>query len=213
MNSSLKQVTKFIAFSVGRTIAIFIPYSLLMSISKFYRLTYTYWISPELKKMGKNCIINPRLSITNGKYIMIGENTIIGKNVTLSAWDKFRGELFNPTIEIGNKCLIGDDSHITAINKIKIGNGVLMGKKITITDNSHGTSDKMQMHIIPLERNLYSKGSVIIEDNVWIGEKVTILPNTRIGKGAIIGANAVVVKDVPEGGIVVGTAAKIIRII
>ncbi|MDR2406844.1 MAG: sugar O-acetyltransferase, partial [Bacteroidales bacterium] len=56
-------------------------------------------------------------------------------------------------------------------------------------------------------------GSVVIEDNVWIGDKVTILPGVHIGYGSIIGANAVVTKDVPANCVVGGNPAKIIKVI
>lgn len=62
-------------------------------------------------------------------------------------------------------------------------------------------------------RPLFSKGIVIIEDNVWIGDKATILSGVKIGKGAIIGANAVISKDVPAYGVAVGNPAKVIKII
>ena len=92
-----------------------------------------------------------------------------------------------------------------------IGNNVLMGRKIFITDNNHGGSDRGNLDIPPSLRQLYSNGPVIIEDNVWIGEKVSILSNLHIGKGAIVAANAVVTKDVPPYAIVGGCPAKIIK--
>ena len=63
----------------------------------------------------------------------------------------------------------------------------------------------------PKERDIYSKGIVTIHDNVWVGDKATILPGVEIGYGAIIGANSVVTKNVPEKSIVAGNPAKIIR--
>ena len=63
----------------------------------------------------------------------------------------------------------------------------------------------------PLERNIVSKGEVNIGDNVWIGDKVTILPGVHIGDWAVIGANAVVVKDVRPYTVVGGNPAKIIK--
>ena len=67
------------------------------------------------------------------------------------------------------------------------------------------------MEIPPTQRPVYSKGPVIIGNNVWIGDKATILPNVSIGNGAIIAANSVVTKDVPEYCIVAGNPAKIIN--
>ena len=52
---------------------------------------------------------------------------------------------------------------------------------------------------------------MIIEDNVWIGEGVVIMPNVRIGRNAIVGANAVVTKDVPADCVVGGIPARVIR--
>ena len=57
-----------------------------------------------------------------------------------------------------------------------------------------------------------SKGRVVIGNNVWIGDKATILPGVTIGDGAIIAANAVVTKDVPQYSVVGGNPAKVIKI-
>ena len=129
----------------------------------------------------------------------------------MTAWDSYEGVHFNPQITIGNNSSIGDDSHITAINKIMIGNNVRSGKKILITDNSHGASERKLLDIAPNKRPLYSKGPVIIEDNVWIGEKSSIMPGVHIGYGSIIAANSVVTKDVPSYCVVAGSPAKIVK--
>ena len=97
------------------------------------------------------------------------------------------------------------------MNKIIIGNNVLTGKKVLITDNAHGASDRFTIDTPPMSRPLYSKGPVIIEDNVWIGEKASIMPGVHIHKGCIIAANAVVTKDIPPHCIVAGVPAKIVK--
>ena len=56
-----------------------------------------------------------------------------------------------------------------------------------------------------------SKGPVVIENDVWIGEGVCVMPGVRIGRGAVIGANAVVTQDVPANSVVGGVPAKLIR--
>ena len=100
---------------------------------------------------------------------------------------------------------------MTAINRIVIGNGVLTGKKVLITDNSHGEITREMMDVDPLKRQVVSKGEVIIGDNVWIGEKATIVANVKIGNGAIVAANSVVTKDVPPYCVVAGCPAKIVK--
>ena len=60
-------------------------------------------------------------------------------------------------------------------------------------------------------RSVMSKGPVIIGNDVWIGDKATILPGVTIGDGAVIAANAVVTKDVPAYSVVAGNPAKIVK--
>lgn len=174
-------------------------------------ILYSAWISKEFKSFGKGSIIHSFSCLIGGKYIDIGSDCSLGKNTVLTAWDSYGSDIFTPQITIGNNVSIGDDSHITAINRIEIGNNVLTGKKVTITDNSHGKSTYEMLLFSPVIRQLYSEGPVIIEDGVWIGDKVTILPNVRIGKNVIIGANAVVTKDIPANCVAGGIPAKIIK--
>ena len=122
-----------------------------------------------------------------------------------------RGKKFSPYFQIGDHSSFGDNGHISCINKIIIGNNVRIGRKVFITDNAHGASKKELLDIRPNLRPLYSKGPVIIGDSVWIGEMVCIMPNVNIGQGAIIGANAVVTKNVPPYCVVGGNPARIIK--
>lgn len=77
--------------------------------------------------------------------------------------------------------------------------------------HSHGKLNKTDIKKVAIERRLYSKGNIIIEDNVWIGEGCVILPNVKIGQNSVIGANTVVTKDVPRNSIVVGNPGRVIR--
>lgn len=63
----------------------------------------------------------------------------------------------------------------------------------------------------PLRRLVQSKGPVVIESDAWIGEGACIMPGVRIGRGAVIGANAVVTRDVAPHSIVAGTPARLIK--
>ena len=142
-------------------------------------------------------------------HIIIGEGTGFGNFVFLTTWPEFTQS--PPFLKIGRKCSFGDFCHITCTNKMEIGNYCLIGKWVTISDNNHGNTDINSLLIHPLERPIVSKGSVIIEDDVWIGDKATILAGVHIGKGAIIAANTVVTKDVPAWTVVAGNPAKVVK--
>ena len=86
-----------------------------------------------------------------------------------------------------------------------------MASRVYISDHSHGALDYSDINTPPSERKVHSKGPVVIEDGVWIGEGACILPNVHIGRHAIIGANAVVTCDIPAYTIVGGVPARPIK--
>lgn len=163
-------------------------------------------------KVFEGDIVSPSM-IIGSKYITINGGTIISKGAIITAWDNYQGVNYRPEIVIGQNCYIGEYAHISSCNQIVIGNNVLTGRRIYISDNFHGNTSIEQLKIPPIKRPLYTKGPVIIEDNVWIGERVCILSGVHIGTGAIIAANAVVTKDVPAYSVVGGVPARIIKII
>ena len=146
------------------------------------------------------------LSKTGG--VNIGKQCIIASNTVLSTWKNSDASLI-----IKDKVHVGEGCHLTAANSIELGEGALLGKYVTVTDNSHGSISLDEIDKEPYHREVVSKGPVKIGRNVWIGDKVTVLPNVTIGDYAIIGANSVVTKDVPSGCVVGGNPAKIIKII
>lgn len=172
---------------------------------------YSKFLSIRFKSCGKNVRFEEMGLIVGSKYITIGSNTSFQRLTYLTAWDRYGRQKFTPEISIGNNCDFGAFNHITCVDKIFIGNGVLTGKWVTITDNGHGGTSYQDMQIRPQERTLVSKGDINIGDNVWIGDKATILSGVHIGKGSIIGANTVVTHDVPPYSVVVGNPAIIIK--
>lgn len=117
-------------------------------------------------------------------------------------------------ITIGKNVQINDYVHITAMRNVTIGNNVLIASKVYISDCTHGSyagdsSDSSPLSI-PIER-IYVIKDVIIEDNVWLGEHVSVLPGVVIGSGTIVGSNSVVTKSLPANIIAVGIPAKPIK--
>lgn len=207
MKSIFKQIAKFIISIVN----IFINYKIKKWISIQYSRIYSLWIAEQFPQIGKDVCFKNKITLEGMQYIHIQEKTIFGYGCILTAWNKYGNQKFSPNIKIGKDCHFGEYNHITAINSISIGDGVLTGRWVTITDNAHGKSTYEDLCIKPHLRDLYSKGPVIIEDNVWIGDKVSIMPNVKIGKASIIAANSVVTKDVPPFSVVAGTPATIIK--
>lgn len=188
-----------------------INYSRCSKIVSYWRSIYSYWIQLEFNTVGNNVYIGKMYFLKGAKFISLADNVIISERCIFEVYDTYQNQRFQPKLSIGSNSHIGDDCHITCINNITIGNNVRMGRKIFITDNAHGASERALLDLAPNKRPLVSKGPVVIEDNVWIGELVSIMPGVTVGKGSIIGAGAVVTKDVPPYCVVGGNPAKIIK--
>lgn len=204
----MKQVFAFIGYIFSHIITLTVYYTL----KGIYKYLYTGFFKRYFASFGNNSVINPSfLMLVGARNIHVGNNVYIGSRVQLTAWEKIGDSLYCPEIILGDNVSIGDESQVTAINKIIIGNGVLTGKKVLITDNAHGQFNDVDICKQPLDRVMFSKGPVVIKDNVWIGEKATILAGVTVGTGCVIGANSVVTKDIPDFCMVAGTPAKIIK--
>ncbi len=165
----------------------------------------------KFKYIGENSIIEAPFVIEGHRNITIGKNFASFARLRLEAFERHLNNWYTPEIIIGDNVSINYDCHIGCVNKIIIGDNVLLASKVYISDHSHGEVSNEELNIPPSLRKVVSKGPVIIEDCVWIGECAVILPGVHIGKCAVIGANAVVTKDVPAFSIVGGVPAKIIK--
>lgn len=162
----------------------------------------------DFKSFGKGSIIDFPSLLRSTKQISVGENCTLNEGLLLRCY----GE--TSSITIGSGSALGAHSSVTCCNRIFIGKGVRTGRMVIITDNSHGNNDTIEeLNISPILRPVVSKGEVVIEDNVWIGEKASIMPGVRIGRGSIIGSNAVVTKDIPPYSIAVGCPARVVKTI
>ncbi|HOU67508.1 MAG TPA: acyltransferase [Paludibacteraceae bacterium] len=219
----MKQIlTKFVDFLI-KSLHFFFNYKFSLFLHLQKQKLYGYWIKYEFKQVGEKCLFEKFGYIAGGSYITIGNYSTFGKGTVITAWDSYEYEnneaneigikrqILYPSINIGNHCIFGDYNNITAINNIKIGDGLLTGKWVTITDNSHGLTDLESMKVRPAMRPMVSKGGVDIGKNVWIGEKVTILPGVTIGDGAVIAANSVVTKCVEAYSVVGGNPAVLLK--
>ena len=204
---------KSLIFFLGRLYSYIFPQYIQNKLKATKQLFFSGYKSRIFQTFGKNISLGRNTTYIGEKYISIGDNTSIGDNGRLTAYGYYEKtkQHFTPLLTIGNNCNIGEQSHITAINCIMIGNNVLTGPRVLITDNAHGDSLFKLLDTAPTERFLYSKGKVVIEDNVWIAEGAMIMPGVRIGKGSIIAANSVVTKDIPPYSVAAGTPAKIIK--
>lgn len=155
-------------------------------------------------------IIRFPIDIRGRRHIVVEKGFTTGVGCRIEAYPKDNKKV----LFFGENFQMNDYVHITAMKSVVFGNNVLLASKIYISDCSHGNysgnEDDSNPLSIPQDRPLFAK-PVIIEDNVWLGEFVSILPGVTVGKGTIVGANSVVSKSLPPFVIAVGNPAKPIK--
>ena len=156
----------------------------------------------------RSIIMWPVTTIFNEKYIHIGEHTMIGPHVALSAGMVPGQEcLTDRVVSIGDRCLIGRGSGIVGHFSVEIGNDVWTGHHVYITDQNHGYLDVTR----PISVQSQPEKPVTIGDGSWLGHGTVVLPGATIGRHVVIGANSVVTGDIPDYSVAVGAPARVIR--
>lgn len=181
----------------------------------FYRRLkslYKYYIFSRKSHFGKNFKVYPQSNCYSDQK----NNIHIGDNCDISG---IIYSMDNGKITIGRNTVIHSNSFIGSINNIHIGNYVIISNNVKIYDNNNHPTDpdiRRQMCIDgfygdPWRWTYSDNAPVIIEDNVWIGERSTILKGVHVGQGSIIACNSVVTKNVPEYSIFAGNPAKLVK--
>lgn len=181
------------------------PYYLKRAYLAFETFYANWFLRPQLTHLGKELtIFQPWNIVIFGDPIRIGDyaNIICSSDykVRLSIWST---EKTVPGITIGNYCLICPGVRISAACQIEIGDNCMLAAGVYITDADwHDIYDRTAPGVY---------APVVLEDNVWIGDRATICKGVTIGKNSIVGAGSVVVSDVEPNTIVGGNPARTIK--
>ena len=112
---------------------------------------------------------------------------------------------YGQNIHIGDHVYMNVSCTILDCNQVRIGNHVMIGPAVQIYTAAH------LLQAEPRIQGWEVAKPVVIEDNVWLGGGAILLPGVRIGRNAVVGAGAVVTRDVPADTVVVGNPARVIR--
>ncbi len=163
----------------------------------------------------------------------------LDKGFSIPANVKMKGARLSGKISLSEGCQIRDDVRISAasrvtigrytsingpatmiraaINPVRIGNFCSVARQVTIQEFNHRTDGLSSYHVFKnifnegVEKDIESKGGIVIGNDVWVGANASLLSGVNIGHGAVIAANSVVSKDVPDYAIVAGVPAKVIK--
>ena len=168
--------------------------------------------SPKAARFGSfgqgSYVAFPPGAVFGERWIHIGDNTLIGTNVCLSA-GMVPGQqmVTDPVVRIGDRCMIGRGSHIVGHFSIEIGDDVHTGPYVYITDQNHGYED----HDEVVHSQIPTDKPVRIGTGSWLGTGAVILPGAVLGRNVVVGAGSVVRGTFPDHCVIAGVPARIVR--
>lgn len=162
-------------------------------------------LAGRFARFGKGSLIVAPIAIEGSDRISLGDGVYVAAQSCLAARPLTgAGEC---RLELGDGCAIGRFNHIYATRSVVLGARVLTANGVYIADNLHQFRETSRA---VLDQPVQQIGDVEIGEGSWLGHNACVL-GARIGKGCVVGANAVVTKDIPDYCVAVGAPAVIIR--
>ena len=175
------------------------------------------------KKVGKGVVFGKSITIRNPSKIVIGNNVIIDENVMLDAKGVDNNGIVlengvflgrntilsckNGDITLKENVNIGFNCYVVSLNKVEIGEDTLIAAYTYIIGGGH-SSEKTDIAFRDQKKHAIG---IKIGKNAWFGAKSIIMDGCSVGDNSIIGAGAIVTKDIPEYSVAVGMPAKVVR--
>ncbi len=154
----------------------------------------------QFKRCGPDCVFEAGVLVFHPENIELGANVYVGHHAILKGYCK-------NLMRIGDEAWIGQQAFLHSAGGIDIGARVGIGPGVRIITSAHAEAGRH----VPILSSPVELAPVIIEDDCDLGVGAIVLPGVRIGRGAQIGAGAVVTKDVPPYSVAVGVPAKVTR--
>jgi maltose O-acetyltransferase len=153
-------------------------------------------ITGLLRRYNQTEALPERQSILRQLLGRIGHNSIIDSPFYC---------VYGRNIHVGDHVYLNVLCNILDCNEVRIGNHAMIGPGVQIYTAAHALQAEAR------NRGLEVAKAIVIEDNVWIGGSAILLPGVRVGRNAVVGAGAVVSRDVPANTVVAGNPARVIR--
>lgn len=176
-----------------------------------------------VKQTGSNVFISPMAIVRHGFKIRLGNDVVVERGAMLSVDRKGKSfiaigansylysscviKAVDGWIKIGHNCTVNEFAILHGDGGLEIGNDVRIAAQVRIIAMNHIYDDPE----VPIRLQGIRANGIKIGDDVWLGVGSTVLDGVTIGKGSVIGAGAVVTKDIPPYSIAVGVPAKVIK--
>lgn len=181
--------------------------------SMLWRNLYSPYIRHQCRQCGELKLGSTQLHLFGLRYMEFGDQVEMHFNARVQCIDYFQptDQHFKPRLILHDHVVVQAMCHIGCIDRVEIGEWSTMGARCYITDHTHGGTSREELLLPPRKRPLVSRGPVKIGKYVHLGEGVCVMPGVTIGDYSVIGAGAVVTRDIPPFSIAVGSPAKVIK--
>ena len=161
-------------------------------------------VGGSFASFGRNSVVQLPTRLAGEQAIKVGSGVFVGAG----SWLQVLGEPTGIVIEIGDGTAMAGYCVLSAASGIRIGRDVSFARGVYVSDVAHEYDDPTRPI---LEQGTTDARPIEIGDGAWLGENVTVLPGVRIGAGAVVSANSVVARDVPDYTLVAGAPARVLR--
>lgn len=168
--------------------------------------TFSVLAADAFAAFGARSVLQPPIRLSGESQIAIGNDVFVGSGSWLQVLRPGGSGVI--MLSIGDGTCIAGNCVFIAASSIRLGRQVLVARGVYISDHIHTYEDTSRA---VLDQGVSRVEPVTIDDGAWLGENVVICPGVRIGRGAVVGANAVVLEDVPDHALAVGVPAKVVR--
>jgi acetyltransferase-like isoleucine patch superfamily enzyme len=170
-------------------------------MDKRHRSHGTGAFSPtDFRSLGDDCVFEPGVLVFHPETISLGRNVYVGHNAILKGYHQNE-------MRIGNETWIGQQCFFHSAGGLTIGAGVGIGMAVKIITSQHREAGRE----VPVLFSPIEFAPVVIEDGCDLGVGSIILPGVTVGRGAVVGAGAVVTRDIPAYAVAAGVPARILR--
>lgn len=150
--------------------------------------------------VGAKTGVGARCSVDRPRGLSLGMRVFVESDVY------FKIVSFQSRVIVGDFSFIGRGCEIDCDNEVRIGSHCLLAPGCFVTDHVHRIEPSQRIDLQGCR-----SAPVVIEDDVWLGARCVVLPGVTIGRGAVIGAGAVVTRDVPSMAVATGVPARVSR--
>lgn len=193
----------------------------------FWPLVRGVLYAPHLQACQLPFFLGRRTTILFPRYLAVGWNVAIGDDVSMQCLGQ-GGVRLGDNVRLRERCsvivtsvlaepgvglCVGDGTYVGpgcilgAGGGITIGRNVIIGAGVDLLAENHRFDDPAR----PINQQGVSRRGISVEDDCWIGNKAMVLDGVTIGRGAVIGAGAVVTRDVPPLSVAAGSPARVLR--